>query len=63
VEAHSNGGINVAVLEEAEAQPAIHLVEHQATIEIPLRRKSPIHCDGNCIVRFGTCPARLWVLR
>jgi hypothetical protein len=41
------------VLEEAEAQPAMHLVEHHAKIEIPLWRKSPIHCGRNRIVRPG----------
>src|SRR6266403_4965148 len=50
-ETQSDRGIDVAVLEEAEAQPAMHLVEHHAKIEIPLWRKSPIHCGRNRIVR------------
>src|SRR5258706_3722916 len=50
-EPQSDRGINIAVLEEAEAQPAMHLVEHHAKIEIPLWRKSPIHCGRNRIVR------------
>src|SRR5258706_6885446 len=52
-ETQSDRGIDVAVLEEAEAQPAMHLVEHHAKIEIPLWRKSPIHRGRNRIVRPG----------
>src|SRR6266481_2637757 len=39
----------------SEAQPAMHLVEHHAKIEIPLWRKSPIHRGRNRIV----CPGAL----
>jgi hypothetical protein len=57
-EPQSSGGIDVAVLEEAEAQPAMHLVEHHAKIEIPLWRKSPIHRGRNRIVRLGALRVR-----
>jgi hypothetical protein len=57
-EAHANGRINVAVLEEAEAQPAMHLVEHHTKIEIPLWGKSPIRCGRNRIVRPGALRMR-----
>lgn len=57
-ETHPDRGIDVAVLEEAEAQPAMHLVEHHAKIEIPLWRKSPIHCDRNRIIRPGALRMR-----
>src|SRR5258708_17719604 len=52
-ETHPDRGIDVAVLEEAEAQPAMHLVEHHAKIEIPLWRKSPVHCGRDRIIRPG----------
>src|SRR6266436_6809779 len=57
-ETHPNRGIDVAVLEEAEAQPAMHLVEHHAEIEIPLWCKSPIHCGRNRIIRPGALRMR-----
>src|SRR5216684_6982990 len=57
-ETQSDRGIDVAVLEEAEAQPAMHLVEHHAKIEIPLWRKSPIHRGRNRIVRPGALRVR-----
>src|SRR6267154_5887523 len=57
-EPQSSRGIDVAVLEEAEAQPAMHLVEHHAKIEIPLWCKSPIHCGRNRIVRPGALRVR-----
>ena len=57
-EAHPNRGIDVAVLQEAEAQPAMHLVEHHAEIEIPLWCKSPIHCGRNRIIRPGALRMR-----
>src|SRR6478609_1346724 len=57
-EAHPNRGIDVAVLDEAGAQPAMHLVEHHAEIGIPLWRKSPIHCGRNCIVGPGALRVR-----
>jgi hypothetical protein len=52
-EAQSDRGIDVVALEKAEGQSAIHLVEHHAKIEIPLWRKSPVHCGRNRIVRPG----------
>src|SRR6266436_237239 len=57
-ETQSDRGIDVAVLEEAEAQPAMHLVEHHAKIEIPLWRKSPIHRGRNRIIRPGALRVR-----
>src|SRR3984885_15730027 len=57
-QAHPNRWINIAVLEEAETQPAMHLVEHHAKIEIPLWCKPPIHCRRNRIVRSGALRMR-----
>src|SRR5258705_13484121 len=57
-ETQPDRGIDVAVLEKAEAQPAMHLVEHHAKIEIPLWRKSPIHRGRNRIVRPGALRVR-----
>ena len=58
-ETQSDRGIDVAVLEKAEAQPAMHLVEHHAKIEIPLWRKPPIHRGRNRIggirIRVSCC--------
>jgi uncharacterized protein GlcG (DUF336 family) len=50
LETHANCGIDVAVLEEAEGQPAVYLVEHHAKIDIPFWRKSPIRCGRNRII-------------
>jgi hypothetical protein len=57
-EAHPNRGINIAMLEETEAQSAMHLVEHHAKIEIPFWRKSPIRCGRNRIIRPGALRVR-----
>src|SRR5258708_24090435 len=60
-ETQSDRGIDVAVLEEAEAQPAMHLVEHHAKIEIPV-------CTENLIrdlvwINVTANPTAGWVAR
>ena len=58
-EAHPpHSGIDIAVVEEGEAQPGVHLVEHYAKIKIPLWRRSGIHCARNRFVRPGALRMR-----